>query len=80
MASFILGMSRRWYLGLVLGVVFLMSATGCQAPAEPVVREVEVIKEVIKEVPKTTIVEVEKITVKEVTQSRPPRRPSFLGT
>ena len=67
MASFILGMSRRWYLGLVLGVVFLMSATGCQAPAEPTIEIREVIKEVIKEVPKTTIVEVEKITIKEVT-------------
>ena len=64
MASFILGKSRRWYLGLVLGVVFLMSASGCQAPAEIEIREV--IKEVIKEVPITTIVEVEKVTIKEV--------------
>lgn len=64
MASFILGTSRRWYLGLVLGVVFLMSASGCQAPAEIEIREV--IKEVIKEVPKTTIVEVDKVTIKEV--------------
>ncbi len=70
MASFILGTSRRWYLGLVLGVVFLMSASGCQAPAEIEIREV--IKEVIKEVPKTTIVEVEKVTVKEVVKEVTP--------